>query len=205
MNLLFFILISCTLIGVVELVKRKSSLPTNVTRRITHIGAALIAAISPLFLNQLTIVIACLLFAGVIFVGRKTTFFSSIHDVERKSLGDVFLPLGEAISAAVFLPHNIAAFQFGVLVMGISDALAGLIGERYGKHKIRLFGGTKSAEGSVVFFICTMILMLFFAPVFSYQLILIAAVLTVTEVLTIYGLDNLILPILGAFLIQFLL
>ena len=175
------------------------------TRRVTHIGAALIAAISPLFLNQLTIVIACVLFAGVIFVGRKTTFFSSIHDVERKSLGDVFLPLGEALSAIVFLPHSIAAFQFGVLVMGISDALAGLIGEKYGKHKIRFFGSIKSVEGSAVFFICTMILILLFAPVFTYQLILIVAILTAVEFFALYGLDNLILPILGAFLIWLLM
>lgn len=205
MNLAFFILISCALIGGIEFVKRKFSLSTNVTRRVTHVGAALIAAISPLFLNQLTIVITCLFFAGLVFVGRKTTFLSSIHDVERKSFGDIFLPLGEALSAIVFLPHSVAAFQFGVLVMGISDALAGLIGEKYGKHKIRFVGSTKSVEGSAVFFICTLILTLFFAPVFSYQLIIIPAILTIVEFLAIYGLDNLVLPILGAFLIQFLI
>ena len=203
MNLLFFILISCALIGVVELVKRTFSLSTNVTRRVTHIGAALIAAISPLFLNQLVIVIACIFFAGLVFVGRKTTFLSSIHDVERKSFGDVFLPLGEALSAIVFLPHSIAAFQFGVLVMGISDALEGLGGEKFGKHKVRFFGNTKSLEGSAIFFICTLILTLSFAPAFGYQLIMIAVVLTIVEFLSIYGLDNLVLPILGAFLIQF--
>lgn len=205
MNLTFFILVSCALIGGVELVKRKLSLTANVSRRITHIGAALIAAISPLFLSQQVIVIACLLFAALVFFGRKTTFLSSIHGVERKSFGDVFLPLGEALSAIVFLPHSIAAFQFGVLVMGISDAFAGLGGEKFGRHKVQLFGNTKSVEGSAIFFICTLILTLFFVPVFGYQLITIAAVLTIVEFLSIYGLDNLVLPTLGAFLIQFLM
>jgi len=192
MNLLFFVLISCIFIGVVEIVKRRFSLSTNVSRRVTHIGAALIAAISPLFLNQLTIVIVCLFFASLIFIGRKTTFLSSIHDVDRKSFGDVFLPLGEALSAFVFLPHSIAAFQFGVLVMGISDALAGLGGEKFGKHKVQFFGNTKSAEGSTIFFICTLILTFFFAPVFGYKLVVISAILTIVEFLSIYGIDNLI-------------
>lgn len=205
MSLVFFVVISCVLIGGVEIVKRNFSLSANVTRRVTHIGSALIAATAPLFLNQIIIVSACLLFAAAIFIGRQTTFFSSIHSVERKSFGDVYLPLGEAISAVVFLPHSVAAFQFGVLVMGISDPSAGLIGEKYGKHKIRFFGSTKSIEGSAVFFICTLILTLFFVPVFSYQLIIIAAILTIVEFLAIYGLDNLVLPILGAFLIQFLI
>lgn len=205
MNLLFFILISCGLIGVVEIAKRKFSLSTNVSRRVTHIGAALIATISPLFLNQPIIVIACLFFAGLVLVSRKTTLLSSIHDVERKSFGDVFLPLGEALSAIVFLPHNIAAFQFGVLVMGISDAFAGLGGEKFGKHKVHFLGNAKSLEGSAIFFICTLILALLFTPIFGYQLIMIAATLTIVEFLSIYGLDNLVLPILGAFLFQFLM
>jgi phytol kinase len=205
MSLFIFILISCALIGGVELVKRKFSFSTNVTRRVTHIGSALIAAIAPFFLSKGTIVSACLLFAVAIYMGRKTTFFTSIHNVERTSFGDLFLPLGEAISAMVFLPHNVAAFQFGVLVMGISDALAGLVGERYGKHKIRFFVSTKSLEGSFVFFICTLALTLFFAPVCSYQLITIPAILTVIEFLAMYGLDNVLLPTLGAFLIQFLM
>ena len=201
MNLLFFLLMSCTLVGVVEMFKRRFSLPTNVSRRVTHIGASLIAAASPLFLNQLTIVIACLFFAGLIFFGRKTTLLSSIHDVERRSFGDVFLPLGEAVSAIVFLPHSIAAFQFGILVMGISDAFAGLGGEKFGKHKIHFFGNHKSIEGSIIFFICTLILALLFAPVFSHQVIIVSAILTIVEFLAIYGFDNLVLPTLGAFLI----
>ena len=140
MNLFFFILISCVLIGGVEFIKRNFSLSASVTRRVTHVGAALIAAAAPLFLNQLTIILACVLFAGVVIIGRRTTFLSSIHNVERQSFGDVFLPLGEAVSAVVFLPHNIAAFQYGILVMGLSDALAGFVGERWSKHSFQFLG-----------------------------------------------------------------
>ena len=205
MNLIFFLLISCALIGGVEVTKRTFSLSSNITRRITHIGAALIAAAAPLFLSKIFIVTACLLFAVVMFFARRMPFLSSIHSIERRSLGDVFLPLGEAISALIFLPHSVTAFQYGVLVMGISDALAGLIGERYGKHTVRLFGNRRSLEGSATFLISTLIITAFFAPVFDFQILVVALVLTSVEFFMLYGLDNLVLPILGAFLFQILM
>lgn len=202
MNLLFFILISCALIGGVEFAKRKFLLSASITRRMTHIGAALIAAAAPLFLTQKPIVFACLFFAGVIFLSRRTTFLSSIHGVERASFGDVYLPLGEAIAAMIFLPHDVGAFQFGVLVMGISDGLAGLVGERFGKHRLALFGSRKSIEGACTFFVSSMLLTLFFIPGIDYRILVIPFTLTAIEFSLGYGLDNLILPIAGAYLIQ---
>lgn len=204
MGLIVLTLAASALIGSVEIAKRKFLLDTNITRRITHIGAALIAAASPYFVSRWTLIFVCLFFSVVMLLGRRSAWFSSIHNVDRRSFGDVYLPLGEAVAAFMFLPYDVGAFQFGVLVMGISDAAAGLIGERYGRHNIRFFGGTKSIEGSLAFFICTLILAVLFVPTFGYQVILIAVVLTAVEFLSVYGLDNLVLPIIGAYLIQFL-
>ena len=100
----------------------------------------------------------------------------------------------------LFLPEHVVAFQFGILVMGISDALAGVIGERFGKHYIQYFGNKKSLEGSLVFFDSSLVLTFLFYPMLGYQLILIPLVLTVAEFSFAHGSDNLILPILGAFL-----
>src|SRR3989344_2643747 len=122
MNFLFVIFISTALIGCVEVAKRKFRLSSAITRRVTHIGAALIAATAALFINQMMLIFVCALFAAIMFLGRRTALFSSIHDVERRTFGDVYLPLGVAICAVIFLPHNVSAFQYGVLVMGISDA-----------------------------------------------------------------------------------
>ena len=204
MKIAIFIIISGLLLGLVEILKRKLSLSTSVTRRMSHIGATIIAAASPLFISKTIIVVACFSFAITVFFLRKTKLLSSIHDVERTSYGDVFLPIGEAITAMLFLPTNILAFQFGVLIMGISDALAGLIGEKFGKHHIQFLNNKKSLEGSLVFFVTSLILTFFFFPIFGYQLILIPLVLTFVEFVFVFGLDNLILPMVAAFLAQLL-
>jgi len=200
--LVLLVVASCVCIAFVEVLKRKFSLPTALTRRLTHIGTAMVAGAAPLFVGQKEIIIVSLIFAGVLFVSRRYNLFSSIHTVDRVTFGEVFLPLGVALAALLFLPHDLAAFQFGVLVMGISDALAGFVGERFGKHSISLFKNKKSIKGSLAFLISTGILTFLFLPEFGYQLLLIPLTLTFTEFLLIYGLDNLFLPIVAGLLFQ---
>ena len=203
MNLAIFLFLSFALLGGIEIAKRQFSLSSNFTRRATHVGAALIAAASPLFLNKIVIVLSFLFFAALMLVGRRSTLFSSIQDIKRNTFGEVFLPLGEALSAIVFLPQGIREFQFGVLVMGISDALAGLIGERFGKHQLTILGNRKSIEGSVAFFVSTLCITFLFYPMFGLPLILIPLLLTFVELVLGNGFDNLALPITGAVLLKY--
>src|SRR3989344_5625041 len=195
MILFLFLFISLALIVGVEVLKRRFLISTPITRRCTHIGAALIAALSPLFLGREIIIISCLFFALLLFLSRRSNFFSSIHNVNRSTLGEVFLPLGEAFSALFFLPGGIKEFQFGVLVMGLSDAAAGIIGDKFGKHKVTIFGNKKSIEGSISFFLITLLLTFIFVPTVGFHLILIPLVLMFVELVLGYGLDNLALPI----------
>jgi len=205
MNLAIFLLLSLALLGGIEIAKRQFSLSPNITRKVTHVGAALIAVASPFFLSKILIVLSCLFFATLMLVGRRSTLFSSIQDIKRNTFGEVFLPLGEALSAIVFLPQGIREFQFGVLVMGISDALAGLIGERFGNHHVAILGNRKSIEGSLAFFLSTLCITFLFFPVFSYPLILIPLLLTFVELVLGNGFDNLALPIIGALLLKYIM
>lgn len=204
MKLILLILTSCALILGTEVMKRKFSIPTALTRRLIHLGTAIVAGISPLFVTQEEIIFVSIIFAAVLLVGRRYDIFSAIHSVERNTFGEVFLPLGVALSALLFLPHSMGAFQFGVFVMGISDALAGLAGEKFGRHHIKFLSNKKSFEGSLVFFLSSLILTFLFIPVLDYNLFLIPLLLTFIEFCLVYGLDNLVLPILGAYLIQIL-
>jgi|SRR3989344_5240963 len=202
MMLVFLVIISCFCIGFIEILKRKFSLPTALTRRLTHIGTAVVAGIAPLFVGQKEIIIVSLIFAGILFISRRYNLFSSIHAVERTTYGEVFLPLGVALTTLLFLPHDLVAFQFGIFVMGISDPLAGFVGEKFGTHHIKILGNQKSLEGSLTFFISSLVLTFLFAQKFEYQSLFIPLVLTFTEFGLVYGLDNLILPVVGAFLFQ---
>lgn len=198
MNLVIFLVISTAFLLTVEVTKRKFLLSPNITRRVSHIGAALIAAVSPLFLDKNLIVFGCIGFAIVMFFSRKMLFLSSIHSVKRNTLGEIFLPLGEAISAIIFIPQTVLAFQYGVLVIGLSDSLAGFVGEKYGKHQLNIFNSKKTFEGALAFFLSTFFLTFLFAPSFGFHLIFIPLILTFTELFLGYGMDNLVIPILGA-------
>jgi len=202
MKLALLILTSSAFIVVTEILKRKFSLPTSLTRRVVHIGTAAVAGIAPIFVTKEEIIFVSIIFAIVILLGRPFRIFSAVHSVERTSFGEIYLPLGVIVTALIFLPHDLRAFQFGVFIMGISDALAGMVGERFGKHHVQFFGNKKSLEGSLVFFASSSVLTFLFFPIVGYQLVLIPLVLTFAEFSFVYGLDNLILPILGALLVR---
>ena len=48
----------------------------------------------------------------------------------------------------ISLPDNPVAFKIGILVLAVSDGLAGWIGERLNFIPIKVFGNTKSIGGS---------------------------------------------------------
>ncbi len=204
MKLALLILTSALFILGTELLKRKFALPVVFTRRAIHIGTATVAGIAPLFVTKEELISVSIIFAGVLFIGRRYNLFSAVHSVKRHSFGEVYLPLGVVITALIFLPQDIRAFQFGIFIMGISDAVAGLIGEKFGKNTFTVFKNKKTIEGSIAFFICSLIITAVFYPVFGYQLLLLPLILTFVEAIFISGLDNLMLPIVSAFLFQFL-
>jgi len=203
MKIILLILSSSFIIIGTELLKRKFSFPTAVTRRVIHIGTSAVVGVSAFFVTREELILVSLLFIGILCVGRIYNLFSAIHAVERYSFGDIYLPLGVAVTAFIFLPHNLHAFQFGIFIMGFSDAIGGFIGERYGKHFFTIMGNKKTIEGSMVFFLTSVIVTCIFYPVLGYQVLLFPLILVFVEAISIYGLDNLVLPIVAAFLFDF--
>ncbi len=84
--------------------------------------------------------------------------------------------------------------------MTLADAMAALVGIPWGRHHIRVLKGTKSIEGSVAFFLTSIVIWLFFYKDLNYSALFVPLVLTVIELLLSLGLDNLILPIVAAYL-----
>lgn len=204
MEIAFLILISTVCIVGTEIITRKFRLPTAYTRRFIHIGTALVAGLAPLYATRDQLILVCVIFIIMLLVGRSYKLFSAIHTTDRKSFGDIYLPLGVILSALIFLPHDTQAFQFGILIMGISDAVAGFIGEKFGKHTIKVYNNKKSMEGSFAFFICSFLLTVAFFPFIGYEIFIIPIILMMTELGLVHGFDNLVLPIIAAFLAKLL-
>jgi phytol kinase len=93
----------------------------------------------------------------------------------------------------------------GILIMGYGDGFAAIIGSKYGKHSFKIIDSTKSLEGSaamfVFSFIVSLIIMLIHADqnflVYSF---IIALVAMFTELFSVFGLDNLTVPLITSYL-----
>jgi phytol kinase len=176
-------------------------------RKIIHLGVGLVFFILPYFVSRIEILFICAIFFLALLLSRFHNFLPGVHGVNRKTWGEFYYPISIALTAWFFLPQNILAFQFGILILGISDAFAEIIGKAYGRHKIKIV--SKSWEGASAFFVTALII--FFALIYpshpgtALMGVGIVSVLTLVEVLLVFGLDNLLLPILAAFLINLII
>lgn len=200
MNVTLFIIVSVTLLSIVEILQRQSKISNNLSRRLAHIGAGAINIVAPFFVSHVAIIMVNAAFAGLLLVARNTDYFSSIQTTARRTYGDVYFPLGIIAAAVVLLPDHMTAFQYGVAIMGISDALAGFVGERWGQYKVFIFNNSKTLTGAGVFYVSSLIITLFFVPELVPLVFALPFILTATEFVLVCGLDNLILPVVSGLL-----
>jgi phytol kinase len=195
------------LLAGVELLQRRARLEAEVPRKVVHIGSAVIAAGLAFLLNPSEIVVLGFGFAVFMLLSRRFGLLPSVHGVTRSTRGEIFFPLGVAMLALV--AGDRAQFVYGVLVLGLADGLAGVIGERYGSRRLSLAGSEKSVEGSATFFVVAAVIgaaaLLATGEPAAAALavaVLAAGVLTGVELSLRGGLDNLCVPVLAAILLQ---
>ena len=118
-------------------------------------------------------------------------------------LGDTYFLIGSLITI-IFFSNSIAIAT--LLFNAFGDSASGIVGTKYGKTKF--FGGKKSLEGSVAFFIACLIigLILLNSPRVALNLSTIfvgALVATLIEFISIRVDDNLSVPIISGIWMQF--
>ena len=98
-----------------------------------------------------------------------------------------------------------------IVPMVYGDGFAALIGQKFGRIKYKVFGGTKSLEGSLTMFVVTTVMSVFVWMVFTsigcvmpefniVYILAISAVATICEALSYGGIDNLTVPALTSIL-----
>jgi dolichol kinase len=111
--------------------------------------------------------------------------------------GPVYLACGMAIVIALATPGQ--AF-YAAYVIAVSDSVASLVGMRFGHRTMRPLG--KSYVGSLSFLVTCFLGGLFFlSPLHA---AIAAAVLTIIELVSVRGLDNVTLPIAAQLLLMYL-
>jgi len=204
MNIILVILIYGVLFVLVEFLSRISPFSKEFWRKIIHILAGVFSASLPFLLSLSQIFFLGIFFALAMLVSKNTNVFKSIHAVSRRSYGEVFFPLSISIVALAF-PNKIL-YVYAVLILSLSDGLAGLAGQKFGTKKYNLFS-EKSYVGSLTFFITsaligTALLQISSLPFWQSAAwgMILAIPLTIAEGILPLGLDNLLLPPLAALL-----
>jgi len=203
MNAIIFMAIFLALFVAVEILQRQTKIKNEYSRKLAHVLSALVVVIMPYFLSRWAVIGLAVFFALFLLLTRLTGFFQSIHRVGRKTLGEVYFPVGVALTGYFFLPNDLTAFQFGMLVLGFSDAIGGIIGYALGSRRTKLFGD-KSIEGSTAFFLCTLVIFFILtrAKNMVFAGLLVSLMSTSLELVLDSGLDNLVLPVFSALLFK---
>ncbi|GAB2824813.1 DUF92 domain-containing protein [Ferruginibacter profundus] len=120
---------------------------------------------------------------------------------EYKTYGIAFFPL--AFAALLFIPaFTNSIIVYAVLILGISDALAGICGEYLGKQKIAFLFEQKSWIGFFAFYISAFIISIIYFNDFSFSGVLLCIALSllpaITELFSYRGSDNFTVPVFTA-------
>ncbi|MFM5981742.1 MAG: diacylglycerol/polyprenol kinase family protein [Sphaerospermopsis kisseleviana] len=191
-------------IFVAWLVSRFTDSEPEIIRKIVHIGAGNVILLAWWFNIPAIIGITSAILAGIItLLSYFFPLLPGINSVGRQSLGTFFYAVSIGILVACFWHlHQPQYAALGILIMAWGDGLAALIGQRFGKHKYKLFGANKSWEGSLTMtFVSFLMTVLILLPTQgnSWEIwlisIIVAIIATFLEAFSFLGIDNLTVPI----------
>lgn len=180
------------------------------TRKSIHVLASIIAAAvvwSLPALQTATIFAAATCVALAVEVARRTSgvFGRLFHrhlghllrtGEEARLTGATNLAIGYTVAVVAF--PGVPALA-GILVAGVADAVAAVVGKTAGRHRYR---GGKSVEGSFAFLLVVTPMSLLVPGLPTAAALALALVLTATEALTLPVDDNLYLPLATAAAVQ---
>lgn len=215
--LLSVIMIAAALIGrwLIDTHGRDNEQLRKLVHALHGIGLAALAFVVPL---EFIIVIEVVFLLSIIVAKYLAEHFTKLpwieymqrmYSVGRISFGEFFYPISAII--LVFIAQSKWEFAAAILILGIADSAAALVGKRYGKNNsYSVFGQKKSLVGSSAFLIAAFVITWGFVFLHGIELgnmslliiALIASLVTISENLGVYGSDNLLIPIVAVLLLN---
>ncbi len=220
--LLLLSLVACFLL-LGELLTRKFGVSGLVVRKVLHLCMGVVTFFMPAyFQSNFYPALAAVLFAAIGAVSLKNGLFLSLHgepvasaDAEADgpvvSYGPVLFPLAFLLLVLALWDRHVWILQVSMLVMGVGDALAALVGTAFGGSRIEhMTRSPKTVAGSLAMFVSSLVIitvsLFVFQNTFTGGLagqpvwallalgLLLALVATGVEALLSSGLDNLFIP-----------
>ncbi len=203
-------------IGIATYFRARGWLQPYATRKVVHIGVAHWWLLYLAFIRDPLVGLAGAgSFIIINFLSFRLHLFKAMEDPEpRKNLGTVYFPISLVVLILFTMAGwlNVYEAGVGVMIMGWGDGMAALVGRRFGKTSVRIFGQTKSVAGTFALIMfsagATAGMSLLADPGIDPWTLILRAGATgffaaLVELCTPFGLDNLSLPILGALFYRF--
>ena len=178
-------------------------------RKMLHIAAGILAMGLPaVFARPAPVIVLCV----AVLVALIAMRFSKrrIYDADRFSLGELCIPIAAAF-LFVASAGDAVNYTVPLAILTFADSTAAIAGQRCPAGRIRILG-QKTLAGSIAFFAIAFLVTLggvaFFdgvSPGTALALamaLIVAFDLTVVELVCRYGLDNLLVPLAGFFLLN---
>ncbi|MEK7591857.1 MAG: hypothetical protein AAB508_00515 [Patescibacteria group bacterium] len=193
-------MIAIIIIGIViylllllEWIYRSGFIHAEYSRKIAHVLACCIAAAASQILSRDVFIYINILFVVIFLYIRWKKILVSIEGVDRFTYGSVCLPLG-FIVIGIFLYSRVYEMLIGLAIVGIADTCAGFVRYRFKLPK-------SSWIAFVIVWVCSFATSRFIFG--NIQSLLIASLVSMAEVLSGYGTDNLTIPLVYALLVYF--
>jgi len=206
------------LLAVAETLRKKLGASGDFTRKIVQIGVGMwsIATVM-LFTSWKWGLVPPVTFVFLNYLSYRFELVKAIETAERANLGTVFFPISVALLLGwLWRPGTPGDKGFvavaGLMAMTWGDAMASIVGRRYGTRKYRFFGHTRSMEGTLAMFIASSVsialVLHFMGGVDFHPAVAIAMIggtaAAAIEAVSPYGSDNLFVPIVTALVVYVL-
>ncbi len=194
------------MLGTAEMLRRWRDFSSDFTRKFIHISVGMYSVIAiAIFQERLWAIVPPAAFIVINFLDWRFGIIQAMTSSDRSNLGTVYFPLSFVIIIWLFWDRP-ALLVGSLMPMTWGDALAAVLGRRYGRHHYTVLGSTRSLQGSLVMLgvgaLATWMALALLGAENAWAMALAtAACATVAESLSPWGLDNLTVPAASALIL----
>jgi phytol kinase len=203
---LLVVAVSFLIILYAEYLSRRKGLHSELSRKLVHVLGGTFAAFWPFFLSWRQIQVLSLVFLVAMIVSVKFHLFRSIHGVERTASGEILAVL--IVLLLSFITSDPWVFMVAMLHLALADGFAAVAGLAWGDHNgYKVLGHTRTLAGSLTFFFISLLIMTAYAlwsgnPYSVVTQLWMPVAATIAENFAIKGTDNIVIPLLVAFILM---
>ncbi len=190
-----------------EILHRRFKMNAEYARKIIHFGTGMACVTIPLIItNHWLILGSSALFLVFIIYSRSRKIIGALHNINRESYGDIFLPITIYFNYLLYRHYDFEAlYLLPLLIVSISDTAAFFGGIVFKKSK-------KSIYGTILFFVTTMLaslvlfLLIGLQPLSNMLILAFICALAgaLVELISLKGWDNITVPfVIGGILVLY--